>query len=167
MVKLGFGLLMRQREPNPELETVRARTSVPHFGTRAFGRDDTASGGHPIDIAWPNRLVRSETIAMNDLAIKGIRHRRKADMRVRPNIETMSRSEIHRPDMTARLCGKHAAHGKAAEIARSGIDHSCGPMSRGAARAHGIDCRKYAHALSPARLVQPKLYSSADGDTHL
>jgi hypothetical protein len=57
-------------------------------------------------------------------------------MRVRPNIETMSRSEIcgadmieedERPDMTARLCGKHAAHGKAAEIARSGIDHSCDP----------------------------------------
>jgi hypothetical protein len=81
---------------------------------------------------------------MDDLAIEEIRHRREADMRVRPDIETMSRSEIcgphmieedERPDMTARLCGKHAAHGKAAEIARSGIDHSCDPMSRGAARA--------------------------------
>src|SRR4029077_12764305 len=121
--------------------------------------DDAASRGHPIDIAWPNGLVRSEAVAMNYLAIEEIRHRREADMRVRPDIETMSRSEIcgphmieedERPDMTARLCGKHAAHGKAAEIARSGIDHSCDPLSRGAARAHGVDCRKYAHALSPA-----------------
>ena len=85
-----------------------------------------------------------------------ISHRREADMRVRPNIETMSRSEIcgphmieedKRPDMTARLCGKHAAHGKAAEIARSGIDHSCNPLSRGAARAHGVDSRKYTHGI--------------------
>jgi hypothetical protein len=54
-------------------------------------------------------------------------------MRVRPDIETMSRSEIcgphmieedKRPDMTARLCGKRATRGKASEIARSGINHS-------------------------------------------
>ena len=144
MVKLGLGLLMRQREPDPKLETVRARTSAPQFGTRAFGMDDAASRGHPIDIARPNGVVRSEAVAMDDLAIEEIRHRREADMRVRPDIETMSRSEIcgphmieedERPDMTARLCGKHAAHGRAAEIARSGIDHSCDPMSRGAARA--------------------------------
>jgi hypothetical protein len=59
MVKLGLGLLMRQREPDPELETVRARTSAPHFGTRAFRMDDAASRGHPIDVARSDRLVRS------------------------------------------------------------------------------------------------------------
>jgi hypothetical protein len=175
MVKLGLALLMRQREPNPELETVRARTSAPHFGTRAFGMDDAASRGHPVDVARSDGLVRSQAVAMDDLAVEEIRHRREADMRVRPNIETMSRREIcgahmieedERPDMTARLCGKHAAHGKAAEIARSGIDHSCDPLSRGAVRAHGVDCRKYTHALSPARLVQPRLYCCADGTAH-
>ena len=74
--------------------------------------------------------------------------------------------EDERPDMTARLCGKHAPDGEATEIARAGIDHSCDPLSRGAARAHGVDCRKYAHAHSPARLVQPRLYCCVDGTTH-
>jgi hypothetical protein len=96
---------MRQWEPDPELETVRARTSAPQFGTRAFGMDDAASCGHPIDIARPNGLVRSEAVAMNDLAIEEIRHCREADMRVRPDIETMSRSEICGPHMIKKTNG--------------------------------------------------------------
>ena len=42
---------------------------------------------------------------MDDLAIEEIRHRREADMRVRPNIETMSRSEICRPHMSKKTNG--------------------------------------------------------------
>src|SRR5437764_8025279 len=48
---------------------------------------DTASRGHPIDLARPDRLHRAERVAMQYLAFEEIGHGGEADMRMRPHVD--------------------------------------------------------------------------------
>jgi hypothetical protein len=82
--------------------------------------DDAASGGHPVDVTRPNGLVRSEAVAVNALAVEQVGHRREADMRMRPHINALPRSEIRgrhvikedeQADQALRRRRQHASDG--------------------------------------------------------
>ena len=43
MVKFGIGFLVCQRERNPELKAMQARTGAPQFGPCSFGLNDATA----------------------------------------------------------------------------------------------------------------------------
>ena len=55
-----------------------------------FRMDDTATGGHPIDITGPDRLFEAEAVAMHNFALEQIRHGGEADMRVGAHIDALA-----------------------------------------------------------------------------
>jgi hypothetical protein len=70
-------------------------------------------------------------------------------MRVRPHVDAAARGEIGGPhviekdkrtDVLACRCRQDASDGKAAEVARPGVDHGCDRRGVGAARAGRINC---------------------------
>src|SRR3546814_9726243 len=65
----GVGLLIRFRQGDPGLDAVDRSTLAPRaFEPLRMG--DAAPGGHPVDLAGPDRLFRSDTVAMHDFAIE-------------------------------------------------------------------------------------------------
>src|SRR6516165_10463934 len=96
--------------------------------------NDAASGSHPIDGAGPYRHGAAETVAMHDLAVEQIGHRRKPDMRVRPHVDTLTDAKDCWAEMIEadartdhpRACGgKHAAHLQAAKIDGARQNYMC------------------------------------------
>ena len=68
---------------------------------------------------------------MHDLAFEEVRHRREADVRMRPHVDALAGGkpcrthvveEDDRPDAPSRGRGQQAGDGEAAEIARASFD---------------------------------------------
>ena len=133
MGKARRGLLMPPRQPDPELHAVNARALGARRGRRALGMDDAAPGRHPVDRAGADRLDAAEAVAVQDLAVEEIGHRRQPDMRMRPHVQPLARAEFRRPEMieederpegAAFGEGQHAPHCEAvAQIADARQDH--------------------------------------------
>lgn len=161
MVEFRLGFLVFQRECDPQLKPVHAGTGEPQFLWSSFGMHDAASGGHPIDVTRPNRLVRSEAVAVNDLAVEEVRHGREADMRMRAHIDPVTRGEFGGPEVIEeheRANAKphrrrqNTSDGKAAKVVRAGVDNGRDRRGLGASQAHRINRGQYAHALLPLLL---------------
>src|SRR5207302_3667312 len=53
---------------------------------RAFRVRNAAARGHPVDRARLDRLDRADAVAMHELSLEKVGHRREPDMRVRTDI---------------------------------------------------------------------------------
>src|SRR3569833_592975 len=103
----------------------------------ALGMGDAAAGHHTIHFTRPDRLFRADAVTVHALAIKQIRDRRQADVRVRPDIHTFwdarghcLRAEVIEEDEWADhsrvapppLVGQHPAYLEAAEGTAALVD---------------------------------------------
>ena len=136
-------LLACARQRHPGLDPVDAGPGSAQLGRRALRVRDPAARRHPVDVARPDRLHRAEAVAVEDLAVEEIRHRREPDVRMRPHVEPLARREARRPhvveederpDHLLRDRRQHAPDGEAADVARVGAEEV---LDRG---GHGLDC---------------------------
>ena len=58
--------------------------------------------GHPVDIAGFDALHGAEAVAVDDRALEKIGDRRKADMRVRPDIDALARGKCRRTEVVEK-----------------------------------------------------------------
>src|SRR5690606_38745588 len=67
----------------------------------ALGMRDSPPGRHPVHLARPDRLLAADAVAMHDLAVEEIGDRRKADVRMRPDVDLARNAglEVHGPHM--------------------------------------------------------------------
>ncbi len=95
---------------------------------------DALSSRHPVHFARMDRCLGPDAVPVHDLAVEKIRDGRKADVRMRPDVDGArnARRKIHWPDVIEKderahhppfLEGKHTAYLEAAEIAAALIDH--------------------------------------------
>ena len=114
----GAVFLERLRQRDPDLEPVRG--AIPSRGRPPAVRSEVhnpAPRRHPVDVARPDRLVRSEAVAVHDLPLEQVRHRREADVQVRrtsipwPGAGMIAPHlvEEHEEATTARHAGRRAA----------------------------------------------------------
>jgi hypothetical protein len=91
----------------------------------SLGVNDAAPRDHPVHVPGGDGLLRSEAVAVNDLAVEQVRHGGEADVRVRPHVDAVTGAEYRGPKMVeenerpnqARLRGGQGAmHLEAAEI---------------------------------------------------
>src|SRR3569623_3075941 len=90
---------------------------------------DAASRRHPVDLAGPDCQLGAEAVAVHDLAVEQIGHRREPDMGMRSDIESGAGAEFGRaeviekdewPDHARTRRRQGAAHGEAvAEVDRA------------------------------------------------
>src|SRR5262249_7098211 len=122
-----------------------------------------AAGSHPVDLPGSDRLVRAEAVAVHDLAVEEVGHRRERDVRMRTHVDAGAGREVDRPhvveederaDRATRGRGKHAPDGEAAEVARPRVDDGRDLRARKRARARGVDGGPHGHrGTSPTRPV--------------
>src|SRR5262249_19295490 len=120
-------LLFLPGKSDPGLDPEKAGVGGAQLGRRALRMHDAAARGHPVDLTRTDRLNRSETVAVQNLAIKKIGHGGEAYMRMRTNVESRSRTQHSRPHLIEKheraYCGafsrrKDTAHREpVAEIA--------------------------------------------------
>jgi len=123
--------LVRFGQRHPELQAVKPRARLAQRIARALRMRDAAARRHPVDGAGLDRLHETETVPMDNPAFEEIRHRRKADVRMRPHVDPRARREFGRthvieeddgPDVAHRLRRQEPRDEKAAKIARPAFD---------------------------------------------
>ena len=126
VMKLRRRLLVGARQAHPQLDAVDRRAGGAQRGTGAFRVNDAAPRGHPVDVAGDDRLVRSQVVAVDDLAREQIRHGRQVDVRVGADVHALARREARRsevieeherPDGAVARGGQQATDDEPAEIA--------------------------------------------------
>jgi hypothetical protein len=93
-------------------------TLAAFVGRCAFGMGDAAPSGHPIDVPRHDHLFRTERVLVIDRTRPEEGHRRQADMRMRPHVDTAPRFEYGRPHVIdeherPHAAGLQAGHGAA------------------------------------------------------
>ena len=69
------------------------------FRRRTLRMDDAPARRHPVHVAGPDRHNVAGAVAMNHLALEQIAQRRKADMRMRPDLRAGPGAEHDRSEM--------------------------------------------------------------------
>ncbi len=96
-----------------------------------LGVHDPAPGEHPVNVAWANRLHRTEAVAVINLAVEEIGDSRELYVRMGTNVQAhperqMNRSDVvekdERSDQTPAHRRQRAAHCEAADVARPRFD---------------------------------------------
>ena len=114
------------RERNPGLNTMQAMTAFARLGRRTFRMHDPRAGGHPVHRARLDALHGTEAVAVDHAAFEEVRHGRQPDVRVRPHVRALARSERDRTEVIEEneradhLGGERRQqplHGKATEVA--------------------------------------------------
>ena len=99
----------------------------------ALGMRDAAAGGHPVDLAGPDRLLGTHAVPMHDLAVEQIRDGGEADVGVRAHVDTGPGCECRRPHMVEKNKwpdrmpfgeGQHPPHVETAQIALAILDQA-------------------------------------------
>jgi hypothetical protein len=125
---LHFLVFRWQRHPRLNAMQSRCDTGIVSGALRMY---DAATRGHKIHRAAPNRLLETETVSMDDLALEQIRDRGKPDVRVRPNLYSLSRWKFGRPDVVekyersdhaARFRRQHPTNTETTKIRFLGLD---------------------------------------------
>src|ERR1700738_1334050 len=88
-----LGLLVRLGQRHPRLKSMQPLTFDPVLRRGALRMDNPVARGHPVDVARLDALHGPETVTVHDRALEKIRDRRKADVRVRPDIDALSRGK--------------------------------------------------------------------------
>src|SRR6476620_460206 len=94
MRKVRVDLFLLGRHADPELQPVQRLAVAPVVGRGAFRVDDAAAGGHPVHRTGVNGGFDAEAVAMDHLAVIEVVEGRKADVRMRPDIEAMPALEL-------------------------------------------------------------------------
>src|SRR5579864_2511365 len=93
---------------------------------------DAAAGGHPVHVAGNDLLLGPETVAVHDRAFEQVGDGRKADVRMRADIEahtwreyrrTHMVEEDERSDEARRHRRQHTPHGKTADVAQMRLEN--------------------------------------------
>jgi hypothetical protein len=99
--------------------------------------DDAAAGGHPVDVAGPDDLVRSEAVAVLDRALEEVGDGGEVDVRVRAHVHALAgregrRSHVveedERADHLAADVREEAADVEATQIAVSRLNDFHGAL---------------------------------------
>src|SRR5258708_38186999 len=138
MGEARLSLFLGARQPNPGLDAEYRRWRHAQIFGRALGMHDSASGGHPVDLAGPDRLDVPKAVAVLDLALEQVGDGGEADVRMWPHIDAGAGLEGDRShlieedegaDHAALAGGQHAADLEAAEIAHARNDHDVEPCA--------------------------------------
>ena len=139
--QVGPGVVMEARvailaltgQGDPGLHPVHGAALGSFGGRGPLRMDDALAGGHPVHLAGANGLGCAGAVPMDDLALEQIGQGRKADMRVRADIDRLGpRREFCRPhlveedegtDHAARVERQDPSDLKAPEILATGVDH--------------------------------------------
>ena len=84
-VRGRFLVLLGQR--HPDLYAVEFLPPLSEFDIGAFGVNDAAPRGHPVDLAGLDGLHGAKTVSMNDRPGEQIGHRGQTDMRMGPHVD--------------------------------------------------------------------------------
>src|SRR5690606_2535689 len=103
VLEYGCHLLDLARKRDPGLDAVHVVTVRPRM-LEALRMRDTAAGDHPVDITGDDRLLAPEAVAMHDLAVEQVRHRREADVWMWTHVGGAwePAREIHRPHVVEK-----------------------------------------------------------------
>jgi hypothetical protein len=93
------GFLVSGGQGDPALQAMERLAADAALGRGALGMYDTASGGHPVDLARADRHGGAETVAVHDLAVEQEGHGGKSDMWMRPHVDALAALEFGRPEM--------------------------------------------------------------------
>jgi hypothetical protein len=74
----------------------------------ALAVDDAGSCRHPVHVAGHDDLPRPEAVPVHDLAVEEVRHGREPDVRVRPDLDVLSRRDVERPHVVEEHERPHA-----------------------------------------------------------
>ena len=88
------GMVLERRRPvargvglsDPQLHAVQ-HTSIP--AGRLLGVRDTVAGGHQVQLAGPDHLLRTEAVAVEDLTVEQPRHRLQPDVGMRSDVDAV------------------------------------------------------------------------------
>jgi len=132
VIEAGGAFFVPHRERNPALDAVHAPSARADLVGPPFGVRDAAPGGHPIHIARPDRLQRSDAVAMKDLAFEQVGDGRESDVRVRQHVASWFArrnlvrphviEEDERPDQPPSARRQRTAHREAADVPRARLD---------------------------------------------
>jgi hypothetical protein len=84
-------LLTFSGESDPALEAMHEPSSLSRLAARALRVDDAATRRHPVNVARTNGLIGAKAILVNDLALEQIRHGGEPDVRMRTDVQPLSR----------------------------------------------------------------------------
>ena len=153
MMEGGRRLLMGLGQGHPELDAEHPGIALPDFRGRAFRMGDAAARRHPIDRAGADHLAAAEAVAMHDLALEQICHRRQADMGMGADVESLASAqncgaelieEDEGADHPALGGGQHPADLEAvAQILDPGEDRHLDEIA-----VHGASLRGHGHGRS-------------------
>src|SRR5690606_4706643 len=137
MMEFGCRFLVFARQGDPGLDSVHGG-AVGSGVFQSFAVGDAAAGGHPVDFAGADFLVRSQAVAMSDGAAVQVGDGGQADVRMRPDIQlarcaarhferTHVVEEDERPDHASLAVGKYASDDEtAAQVVRAAVDQQGG-----------------------------------------
>src|SRR5918992_1240057 len=100
-------LVLRQRKPG--LQAPRLMAALAQRLRRTFRMHDAAPRDHPVDVARADRLAHAQAVLGKDPALEEIGHRGKADVRMRPHVESASRRHGDRPHLVEENERAHCA----------------------------------------------------------
>ena len=125
MKKSGVALLVFFRQRQPQLQRVHGVPGGADRGRGSLGMHDAAPGGHPVDLAGPDRLHFAEAVAVQDLPLEEVGDGGQADVGVRAHVDPFPGGKRGRPEMIEederphrlQLGARHqAAHREAPQV---------------------------------------------------
>ena len=117
----------------------------------ALRMHDAAPRHHQVDVAGANRLQVAERIAVQDLTLEQVGHRRQVHMGMRAHVDALSGREVRRPhlveeyprpDHVASRIRQGTAHRKTAEVGLLRLDQLLDCAARLAGRALQFNVRE-------------------------
>src|SRR4051812_3745778 len=148
-------LFLRRGEGDPALQAVDRLAVSAMIGRRAFGMNDAPPRGHPVNLAWTDRSVGPETVAMDDLAVEQEGDSGEADMGMRPYVDALagakfSGSEVieedERADHAPVDMGERAPYREVTDIHAARHHHKIDGIGGPGIAGRRIFGRKEAHA---------------------
>ena len=127
---------------------------------RALGMGDAAPRRHQIHLAGHDLERIALAVAVHDLAVEQVGHRREPDMGVRAHVHAVSGDELHRahlveederPHHLALAVRQRAAHLEAAEIAHPRHDRELQRIAGALVAEHGVFVGHPAHGGPPSQ----------------
>jgi hypothetical protein len=151
-------LLLDLRQRDPALDAVHSLAVAALEIRRALGMGDAAPRRHQVHLAGHDRERIALAVAVHDLAVEQIGHRRKPDMGMRTHIDAVSGDELHRAhlveedersDHLALAVRQRAPHLEAAEVAHPRHDRELQRIAGALVAEHGVFVGHPAHGGPP------------------
>jgi hypothetical protein len=158
MGEIRRAVLGRLGQSDPSLQPREPVGRRQHIAVDPLGMGDAVTRRHQVDRAGLDPLVGAEAVAMVELALEEIGHRRQADVGMRTNVdplpgEKLRRSHLveedERPEHLARARRQGAADFERAQIPGAGDDDGLDRVHVHPDRIMGIENGVPAHGRAP------------------